>query len=115
MFGAEALYQSPVYKVIVEHLAVYGRGGVHRNWENYRLKIPPDVLGQLGQILSECRRNGFMFSHAYEGKLKWHQIMTASGVKSDLCGLCERECKRREGIDNGWYRGKVEPDPCWNG
>jgi hypothetical protein len=109
------------YETIVTHLTQYQKQGENRRWEEYRVKIPPPVLKIWGEILTDCRRNGFINPHVWDGKIMWNQIIaTGPAETTDLCTLCDRVCQRREDIDTG--EGKrmktldnnyEEPKPCW--
>ena len=108
------------FVTIREMLKAYQRTGDNKAWDTFRQKIPDDILGLWGSILSECRRNGFIGPWAHDEKIHWRQILSTNKVVGDLCTLCKRECKRREDIDSGenklrWLADNnfEEPKPCW--
>jgi len=108
---------------MVSYLLAYQRGGDMRRWDEFRHKIPDDLLASWGTVLIECRRNGFVNPHVFNGEIVWDQILdNGSGERrnADYCTLCERDCKRRELIDSGETKrlrilnpGYHEKPPCW--
>jgi len=99
----------------------------------FREKIPVLLLKIWGNVLIDCRRNGFinprveggdLVKGEYEGgKIVFQQIISTDDRPGDLCMLCDRDCKRREQIESGEMK-KIrffnkdnanwqEPKPCW--
>ena len=109
------------YQSIIGYLTTYRRQGEHRRWDEFRNKIPPPLLKLWGDLLIECRRNGFVGPRVENGKIVWRQTVSTSDIQNgDLCTMCERECRRREKIDSGewkWIKSlnkdTPEPKPCW--
>ncbi len=105
---------------LVKILQEYQRPGENRAWDTVRIKIPEDLLAIWGEILSECRRNGFIGPWAYGEKIHWRQVLSDNEAQGDLCTMCARECQRREDLNSGEFtkrRGAdpnyTEPKPCW--
>jgi hypothetical protein len=93
-------------------------------WDEYRTKkMKPEALEMWGKIQSEMLRQGYLFSHVYDGQLYWKQITRHSGLAGlDPCTMCQRECKIRESVDSGEQRLEYlrtqkhnEPKKCWEG
>jgi len=103
-------------------LDMYEKSGENKRWDVFRLGLKEQVLKLWGEILIECRRNGFIAPHVKDGWLRFRQVIsTDSTGNADLCTMCERPCERREVIDSGEakrlklaypdrYR---EKPPCW--
>lgn len=121
IFQVSNLRDSADYQSIVALLTTYQRQGDNRRWDDFRNKIPPDLLKLWGDVLIECRRNGFIGPRVESGEIVWMQVIGTNDARNgDLCTMCERECRRREMIDSGeakrlrifnkcWH----EPRPCW--
>ncbi len=109
------------YMSIVGYLTTYQRQGENRRWEDFRNKIPPPLLKLWGDILIDCRRNGFISPMVEQERIIWRQVTSNDDHKNgDLCTMCYRECRRREMIDSGdakqlrmMNKGWHEPKPCW--
>lgn len=109
-------------KNIIGYLTTYQRQGDNRRWDEFRNKIPPPLLKLWGDLLNECRRNGFIAPRAEDGKIVWRQVTSNDTQNNgDLCTMCERECKRREAIETGEVKQlkRVDPAyqeqrPCWD-
>ena len=110
---------------IIGYLTSYQRTGENRRWEDFRNKIPPPILKLWGDLLIECRRNGFVAPRVENETIVWRQVTSNDAQRNgDLCTMCDRECKRREMIDSGNAKqmrmmktggehGWHEPSPCW--
>lgn len=106
---------------IIGLLTTYQRQGENRRWEDFRNKIPPPLLKLWGDLLIECRRNGFVGPRVDGETLAWRQVTSNDGQRNgDLCTMCERECRRREMVDSGDAKhlrmagaGWHEAKPCW--
>ena len=111
------------YDAMVTYLLAYQRGGDLRRWDEFRNRIPDELLISWGIVMIECKRNGFVNPHVFNGKIIWDQILeNGSGERrnADLCTLCDRDCRRREMVDTGDMKRKKlmgipihEPKPCW--
>lgn len=109
------------YKSIVGYLTTFQRQGENRRWDEFRNKIPSPLLKIWGDLLIECRRNGFVQPRAEDDQIIWRQLIGKSNIKnSDLCTMCERECQKREMINSGEMKRLrllnneiQEPKPCW--
>lgn len=120
VFKTESYESLADYKALVDHLDAYQKAGDLRSWDVYSAKIPEALRKQWSEVLSECRRNGFIAPYAYDKKMIWRQIRTHGPMTDDLCTLCDKECKTREMIDSGdakWrtanIKGWREPKKCW--
>ena len=114
------LSHSTDFVSIREMLKTYQKGKDYVGWDNFRQKIPEDILLIWAEILRECRRNGYIAPWAYEDSIKWMQVISINNVQGDLCGLCERNCERRDDFNSGEMKKRrladhnfVEPSPCW--
>ena len=116
---------TPEYTMFVDIVNAYQKQGGEANWDEYRTKAKvSDILPQMTEVMTECKRNGFMAPRVdYSGKLYWQQIVSNSkDVHTlDKCTLCLRDCVRREMINDGtnkWKRQNedfyVEPKACWD-
>jgi hypothetical protein len=121
IFQTPVLRNSADYQSIVALLTTYQRQGDNRRWDDFRNKIPPDLLKLWGDVLIECRRNGFIGPRVESGEIVWMQIVGTNDIRNgDLCTLCDRVCQRREMVDTGeakrmrmLNRGWHETKPCW--
>ena len=110
------------YEAMVSYLLAYQRGGDLRRWDEFRHKIPDDLLTAWGTVLIECRRNGFIGPRVENGEIVWMQVIGTTDVRNgDLCTMCDRACRRREMTDTGaskqmrlLNKGWREPRPCWD-
>lgn len=90
------------------------------NWEDYRKKVPPNILSLWNRVLTECYRQGYIFCGITGDEMTWFRIMTNKNKSNDLCSLCERPCVRRYKIDSGEQKrlyhefGIREKNPCWH-
>ena len=115
------LDDSADYQSIIGYLTTYQRQGENRRWDDFRNKIPPPLLKLWGDLVIECRRNGFVAPRVQDGKLVWRQVTSNDDQKNgDLCTMCDRECSRREMVDSGEAKrtrllnpGWHERKPCW--
>lgn len=116
------LQTSGDYGDIIGYLTTYQRKGEHRAWDEFRNKIPDTLLKTWGDILIECRRNGFIRPRAEGKKIIWYQILDNGSVRNgDLCTMCDRKCARREYVDSGEAKRdkvnnqdwKKKQEPCW--
>lgn len=121
IFRVSNLRDSADYQSIVALLTTYQRQGDNRRWDDFRNKIPLDLLKLWGDVLIECRRNGFIGPCVENGEIVWMQVVGTNDVRNgDLCTMCDRECRRRDMIDSGeakrlrmLNRGWHEQRPCW--
>jgi len=123
IFRETNLKESADYGLLVSLLTTYQRQGELRSWDGYRAKISPQLLKLWGDILIECRRNGFIAPRAAGDKIVFRQVVSSNKHTGDLCTMCNRDCRRREQIDTGVMREikKLnknnphwsEPKPCW--
>jgi len=108
---------------IKDYLSTHQRQGEHRSWDVFREKIPTVLLKAWGDVLIECRRNGFIGPRAEGERIVFRQIISTNDIPGDLCTLCYRDCKRRERFDSGEMKyikdinknnpSWREPEPCW--
>jgi len=123
IFQESDLRESEDYKSIVAYLTTYQRQGDNRHWDEFRNKIPPDLMKLWGDVMIECGRNGFIGPRVENGEIVWMQVVGTNDVRNgDLCTMCDRECRRREMINSGaakqmrlLNKGWREPRPCWEG
>jgi hypothetical protein len=87
-------------------------------WDTYSLTLTEDEREFIKTCFSECRRMGFVSPYVYNGKLNFSRVMAVK--QEDQCAMCERECQRREDIEDGTGKfrkntvyGYEEPKPCW--
>ena len=123
IFRDNNLQNNPDYKLLVNLLVTYQRQGEGRRWEDYRNKIPPQLLKIWGDILIDCRRNGFINPKVEGEVIIFYQIITTNSRQGDLCTFCDRDCRRREQINSGELKAvkelnKNNPNwreqkPCW--
>jgi hypothetical protein len=117
------IFKEGEYEALVSYLIAYQRAGDMRRWDEFRHKVPDDLLEALRTVMVECKRNGFIHPQAFDGKIVWSQILdNGSGPRrnADRCTLCERDCIRREMLETGEIKrrkilnpGYREPKPCW--
>ena len=112
------------YESIVGYLTTFQRQGDNRRWDEFRNKMPVDLLKVWGDVLIECRRNGFVGPRAENDKIVFRQIINTTLIDNgDLCTFCERDCAKREFIENGQAKYnrlagseyKEQQRPCWEG
>ena len=122
IFQESDLRDSADYQSIVALLTTYQRQGDNRRWDEFRHKIPVDLLKLWGDVLIECRRNGFIGPRVENGEIVWMQVIGNDVRNGDLCTMCDRECRRREMIDSGeakrmrmLNKGWRESRVCWEG
>ena len=125
IFKVDELSESSDYTALVNLLTTYQRQGENRRWDDFRYKIPPELLVIFGNICKECLRNGFTGPRIENGNLVFYQmygdVWEINDVRNgDLCTFCERDCIRREMIDSGslkFARSRnpefSEPKTCW--
>jgi hypothetical protein len=121
IFQTPVLRNSADYQSIVALLTTYQRQSDNRHWDDFRNKIPPDLLKLWGDVMVECRRNGFIGPRVENGEIVWMQVIGTTAIRNgDLCTMCDRACRRREMIDTGATKqmrilnpGWREPKPCW--
>lgn len=121
IFQTPVLRDSADYQSIVALLTTYQRQCDNGRWDEFRNKIPPDLLKLWGDVMIECRRNGFIGPRVENGEIVWMQVIGTNNVRNgDLCTMCDRECRRREMINSGaakemrlLNKGWREPRPCW--
>ncbi len=111
------------YEAMKDYLSTYQRQGDHRSWDVFREKIPDVLLKAWGDVLIECRRNGFVGPRAEGEEIVFRQIISTNNRQGDLCTFCARPCKRREQIESGEMKyikllnknnpQWEEPKPCW--
>jgi hypothetical protein len=117
----EELKNCTEYQDIRAYLASYRKAGENRRWDDFRLKIDFDLLKKWGDVLVECRRNGFINPVADQEMIHFSQVLANSGgLIKDLCTLCDRICRTRNLVDTGelkWMKNKYqdyhEPMKCW--
>ena len=68
----------PDYEDMRAYLMAFQRGGDSRRWDEFRNKISPALLSKLGDIMNECRRNGFINPTATLDGIEWMQIISTS-------------------------------------
>jgi hypothetical protein len=121
IFKTMDLEESDDYRTIVALLTTYQRKGDNRAWDDFRTKFPVPLLKLFGDLLIECRRNGFIYPRAEGDRLIWRQVIGNNTEGNlDLCTMCIRPCARREEIDTGKFKWKRMEDPlarekptCW--
>jgi hypothetical protein len=120
IFRVDSLEESEDYKAIKNHLYQFRRHGESARWDEYRMKISSELLEIWATVLVDCRRNGFIAPHVEKGVIVFDQVMGSGADKTDLCTMCDRECKRRDDVDTGegkrrklLNRNYEEPKPCW--
>ena len=123
IFQDSDLKTNPDYNLLVSLLMTYQRAGDIKRWDDYRGKIPGPLLELFGDILVECRRNGFVNPKSDGIRIAFQQVISTTEITGDLCTLCDKFCTRREQLDNGEIK-KIrnlnknnpnwkEPKPCW--
>ena len=126
----EALPSLEDRRVLARHLIQYRK--IEAQWDDYRKKIPDNLLKALAEINAEMRRNGFFGLGAMTTRddmlrFTWHQAVDNRVkepiIPGTLCDACERKCARRE--KENWIneckrngielKGKMaeELPPCW--
>lgn len=80
-------------------------------WDEYAKRLSVDTRETMADVLSECRRNGFVNPRVFGGVLHWDYVCfhkdDKKGKTQDLCLLCERDCTRRD------WKGVLVKEPCW--
>lgn len=97
--------------LIIKHLANYRKSGV--GWDEYRKKIPDNLLEKWKEAAEECRRHGYLFAYSTGEKIIWHTIV-ADPKNADPCSVCVKtyqdgSCNGKE-VKNG---NRVDFVPCW--
>ena len=122
IFQAGNLDESEDYKSIKNHLYLFKRHGEHRRWDEYRNKVPQELLFTWAVVMTDCRRNGFIAPHMENGMIVFDQVLASGMGNADLCTMCERYCLRRDMIDTGELKRRKavnkdyqELKPCWKG
>ena len=100
-------------ELITKHLANYRKAGV--GWDEYRKKIPDDLLAKWKEAAEECRKHGYLFAYSTGEKIIWHTIV-ADPKNADPCTVCiktyqEGLCKGKEVKLNN----RIDFIPCWRG
>jgi len=120
IFQIGNLDESEDYKLIKNHLYLVGRQGNHGRWDEYRTKIPQELLDTWVRVMTECRRNGFINPHVEHGVIVFDQVLASGMDNADLCTLCDRYCIRREMVDTGELKRRKtmnkdyqELEMCW--
>jgi hypothetical protein len=120
IFKVVELDHSSDFLTIRDLIRTYQKQGENRKWDEFRHKIPDPLLSLWEEVLSECRRNGFVGPWVEDDTIKWKQLLSVNNAQGDLCTLCSRECRRREEINSGESRQRrqndinyEEPKPCW--
>lgn len=121
IFRCQSLVDSLDYDVMRGHLQAYAKHGDGRKWDEYRMKIPPALLETWTTVMIECRRNGFINPHVWEGKIVFDQVIATGYCEdTDPCTMCDRPCQLRERIDSGESKRRKlldpnyrEKQPCW--
>jgi hypothetical protein len=121
IFKESELSLSADYNSMVGFLTTFQRQGENRSWDTFRNKLPPLLLKLWGDLLIECRRNGFVLPAIDGDKIIWRQVIgNDSQDNGDLCTMCFRECRLREMVNSGEAKqlrllnpGWHEPKPCW--
>jgi hypothetical protein len=111
------------YAAIRDYLSTFQRQGEHRSWDIFREKIPAVLLKAWGDVMVECRRNGFIGPRPEGDKIVFRQVISTTERTGDLCTMCVRACRRREQLDSGELKvikdhnrnnpHWKEPKPCW--
>lgn len=77
-------------------------------WDEYRAKIPEEILQKWALVLKTCKQNGFLYSDVHEKKIRWYQIKTSARTRknNDKCAVCGNDfiygsCKGRVKVING--------------
>lgn len=104
--------------LMIKHLISYQKLGDDRNWDNYRKKIPDELLQKWANIIFKCRMSGFIAPRAYDNKIVWKTMITYHPEMCDQCSVCPKtfisgECqgKLKPKMEGGhWVRNFV---PCW--
>jgi len=107
--------------LITDLLTTYQRQGENRKWDDFRYKIPDNLLKLWGDLIIECRRNGFIGPRAEGDRITWMQVIGTNDIRNgDLCTMCDRGCSKREKIDSGEAKRMkiINPDyqqdkKCW--
>lgn len=103
-----------VYDILIGYQKVMRSKG----WDAYVEKIDVESLNLFGNILSECRSNGFYAPVAKNNQILFQQLVEGDvppAIPLTLCKICERKkCDRQD------HRGKFLKDDngkeisrCW--
>ena len=103
---------------MIKHLIAYQKLGDDRNWDNYRKKIPDELLEKWGNVILQCRMNGYLYPRAYDNKIIWKTMTFYHPEVCDQRSVCPKafiagECKGQLKPKNEggiWKRNFV---PCW--
>jgi len=87
-------------------------------WDQFRKKIPDDLLDKWQGIMSRCRENGFFRPRVRNGEIVWDQL-TANRKdyqRYDKCTICTQtfiagNCKGKGRLKHNG----IMFVPCWQG
>ena len=76
------------YDDMVRHLSTWQKN--QSDWNQYRQKIPDELLQKWSQVMKEFRLNGYLSPRVENGKIVPRQILTHERTRSctDQCTLC---------------------------
>jgi hypothetical protein len=96
---------------IIKHLASYRKSGV--GWDEYRKKIPDDLLNKFRKVINDCRRQGFIAPRTEGEKINWLCIVGDSKY-ADPCSVCPKTTYNNtcQGIEEIKEDKKIFT-PCW--
>jgi hypothetical protein len=103
-------------EAMIKYLIGYQK--TQADWDDYRKKIPDELLQKWARILLEARENGFFNPRVINGQyIIWKQIVgfKRNYKSSDECTLCPKT------FVSGECQGKMKHDqhghrvfrPCW--
>lgn len=108
--------QGQIAAILGGYQKVRGKTG----WDEYAAKFDEAVRDSLSGRLAELRRHGYFNPVAHDGKIYCQRVVHTNerkmqGKPLDLCGLCERECSRKDwrGVFKVHSNGLGEVAKCW--
>jgi hypothetical protein len=104
-----------------DYLIAFQKLGDAGRWDDFRCRIDPVLLRKWGEIMIDCRRNGFKAPEASRDGIVWMQVIATRGeTTNDRCPDCDRYCRIKNFIQSGELKRLQmnnpqypEPKKCW--
>ena len=105
---------STVYDILIGYQKVMRSKG----WDAYVEKIDVERMNLFGDILSECRSNGFYAPVAGSDKIVFQQLVEGDvppAIPLTLCKICERKKCNKQDHRGAFLKNKngKEVNRCW--
>jgi hypothetical protein len=95
---------------LVKILGGYRKVRESLGWDEYSKRLGMETRDTMADVLKECRKNGYVNPHVYNGKLYWDFVAYHPDDKrktQNQCCLCEFDCSRKD------WKGVLIKEPCW--